>query len=399
MDIKDRKNLEGNINKVYLMNLFDGLQFSLPIVAIFLLDNNKMSFAQMGLIVGASSLVSFILDIPFSIWADKHSRKSFLVLSNTAFMLLNVIFFLSHSFGMFFLGYCFNGLGTAFCSGIAGAFVYDSLLSLGREKQYEKIQSKIIKCRFAGKIIATATGAYIYYAIDPRMPFLLQALASLVCIVLSLQFKEPLREKSISTSLDQMKEGLHFLLRHKMIWNTIVTFSVVYATYEILVNYFQPVMAAAKVPLIYFGIVYPLVNVFGFLGAHFYPQIKSGIGWKSIMLIYLFINLFCSMIFGTKIAVLVVIAIALLVFSSGSYDIYIGNIIHRVVPSSHRATSLSIYSQIFNLFFIIVVYVVGFSVDYGSIFVGMLVNAFIILAALLAFMRMSFGKEPARAEA
>ncbi len=388
MNSTDGKKVEKNLSKFCWMNFFDGMQFSLPIFTIFLLGCG-MSFTEIGLIVGASYIAALVLDIPFSIVADKHSRKSFLILSNTCFMILNAIFFLSDSFEMFFVGYCFNGLGTALTSGIASAFVYDTLLSLGKEKHYEKTQSEVAKYRFAGKIIASLAGGYLYY-MNPRLPFLLQALASFVCIILSFQFKEPLREKSISKSFDQIKEGFNYLLRHKMIWNAVIVFSVVDSIYDVLSNYYQPVMELSDIPVVYFGVVYVFVNIFGFLGASLYPRIKTAVGWRDMMMIYLLTNLMASISFGIHTAGLVILAIALLTFFSGSYDIYIGNIVNKIVPSSHRATALSIRSQMFNLFFFVSMYLVSYSVDHGSIFIGMLVNSVIILIAMMSFLEASY---------
>ena len=382
--------MENNINKFCWMNLFDGLQFSLPIFTIFLLGCG-MNFTQIGLIVGASYMIAFILDIPLSALADKHSRKSFLILSNACFMILNVIFFFSDSFEMFFVGYCFNGLGTAFTSGIASAFVYDTLLSLGKEKQYDKAQSRILKYRFAGKIIASLAGVYLYH-INPRLPFLLQALASLVCVLLSFQFKEPAWEKSISASSRQIKEGFSFLFNHKVIWNTVIVFSVVDSIFDILSNYYQPVMELSDIPVVYFGAIYLSVNIIGLLGAILYPRMSKAIDWKNMMLLYLSINFMSSIFFGAHIAGLVILSIALLTFSSSSFDIYIGNIIHQIVPSSHRATALSIRSQIFNLFFFIIMYAVGYSVDHGSILIGMMINVFLVFMAFLAFLKVSYRK-------
>lgn len=301
-------------------------------------------------------------------------------------MLLNLIFFSSHSFGMFFIGYCFNGLGTALTSGIAGAFVYDTLLSLENEKGYEKVQSKIARYRFAGKIIASLAGAYVY-SLNPRMPFLLQAFASFICVIICLRFNEPLREKSISKSLDQIKEGFAYLLRHDRIWNAIVVFSVVDSIFDVLANYYQPVMEFSQIPIAYFGIVYVFVNILGLIGVGSYPKLRAKVDWKSMMTLYLSIDLLASLFFGLHVAGLVILAIALLTFASGTHDIYIGNIVHQIVPSSHRATALSIRSQIFNLFFFVIMYVVSFSVDHGSLFIGMLINAAIILAAIMSFLR------------
>ncbi|MFA7169411.1 MAG: hypothetical protein WC178_00990 [Candidatus Paceibacterota bacterium] len=101
MNNTKQKNLEGNINKLCLMIFVDRMWFAGPIFAIFLLDRG-MNFTQIGLITGASYIVSLLLDIPSSIWADKYSRKSLLILSSAAFTLLNLTFFFPILSGCFF---------------------------------------------------------------------------------------------------------------------------------------------------------------------------------------------------------------------------------------------------------------------------------------------------------
>jgi len=369
------------------MIFVDRMWFAGPIFVIFLLDRG-MNFTQVGLITGASYIVSFLLDIPSSIWADRYSRRSLLILSSVAFTLLNITFFLYDSFWMFFLGFCFNGIGTAFSSGISSAFLYDTLLSMRKEKRYEKVQAKIVQYSFIGRIIASAAGVYLYY-MDPKLPFLLSAIANFICFWVTFSLVEPTREKSISKSLNQVKEGLNFLFKHKTIWYIVIIFSAVNAIYDVLFNYYQPVMELSEIPLAYFGIIYVFINIFGFLGAGLYAKMKSRFDWKSIMIIYLAVNLISSLLFGAQIAILTVVSIALLTFFAGSYDIYIGSIIHKTVPSSHRATTMSIQGQLYMLLFLIFMNTVSFSVDRSSMFIGMIINACFALIALLFFLRIN----------
>ncbi|MFA7169410.1 MAG: MFS transporter [Candidatus Paceibacterota bacterium] len=287
---------------------------------------------------------------------------------------------------MFFLGFCFNGIGTAFSSGISSAFLYDTLLSINKEKQYEKVQAKIVQYSFIGRIIASAAGVYLYY-MNPKLPFLLSAIANFICFWITFSLREPIQEKSISKSLNQVKEGFNFLFKNKIIWNTVIIFSAVNAIYDVLFNYYQPVMKLSEIPLSYFGIIYVFINIFGFLGAGLYPKIKSRLSWREIMATYLVVNMIASLFFGTQIAILVVVSIALLTFFAGSYDIYIGNIIHKTVPSSHRATTISIQGQIFMLLFLVFMNTVSFSVDHSSMLIGMIINASFALIALIAFLK------------
>lgn len=385
-----QKNLEGNISKLYLMSLADGLWFTGPIFILFLLDKG-ISFSQIGLIMGGNYLMAFIFDLPSSIWADKYSRKFILILSGISFMLCNILVYMFDSFAIFFLAYCLGGIGNALMAGTHNAFFYDTLFSMGKEKQYENILSKLLKYYFVSRIISSILGAYMY-RMDPKLPFLLTALADFVFVITAFQLKEPIRKRSVSKSLAQIKEGLTFLFKHKLVWYTIVIFSIAGAVWDVLYDYSQPAMEASKIPVIYFGIIYSLGNLFGVLGASFYSRIKSKVDWKGIMMLYLLIDLAVSLFFGTQIAALVILSVALLTFSSGSFDIFIGSIIHDVVPSSHRATTLSIRNQMYMLFSLILINIVSFFIDRSSFLVGMLISTAIVLMTLLAFLKIGDGK-------
>lgn len=198
MDKLEQNKLEGNIGKVCLMNFLDGLWFPMPVFVIFLLDNG-MNLTQIGLILSGNAIMPFLLDIPSSIWADKYSRKSILILMALAYMLQNVTFLFGHSFAMFVLGVCFNGIGTALSLGISSAFIYDTLLSIGKAKHYEIMQSKVMTSLFAGRLLASV-GALVYL-INPRMVFLLSTIVTFIGLCIALSLKEPPREKSVSNPI------------------------------------------------------------------------------------------------------------------------------------------------------------------------------------------------------
>jgi MFS family permease len=385
MDKTNKNNSKGNISKLYLMSFADGMWFTGPIYILFLLDRG-ISFAEIGLIMGGNYLMSFIFDLPSSIWADRYSRKFILILGGLALMLCNVLIYTSDSFVIFFAAFCLAGIGNALIAGTYNAFFYDTLLSTGKEKEYEKIQSGLLKYYFVSRIISSIAGAYLYQ-MNPKSPFLLTAFADFVYIIVAIYLQEPMREKSTCKSFAQIKEGLAFLLKHKLVRDTIIIFSIAGAMWDVLFNYSQPAMEISHIPVIYFGLIFAVGNLFGFLGASFYSKIKSKVDWKGIMVLYLLIDLAVSFFFGTQIAALAILSVALLTFSSGSFDIFIGSIVHENVPSSHRATTLSIRNQMYMLFSLVLINIVSFVMDRSSFLIGMLTCAAIVLIALLAFLR------------
>lgn len=286
MDKIEQKELEKNLDKICLMEFVNGLWFPFPIFFLFFLDRG-MSLTQIGIILGTSTLSSFVFDMPSSIWADRYSRKFLLILSGVCFLSADIIFLLFHSFFAFLFAMVLAGMSGAFKSGVSGALNYDTLLSLGKENRYEKVQSIITKSIFSGRLIASVVGGYVYF-INSSLVFLLAVIANVLTIMVIMLLKEPPRERSISKSFYQIKQGLEFLLKNKVVWNLIIVFSVMAAICDVLFAYYVPVLQASKVPLTNLGIISFFINALGFAGAGLYLRIKSKINWKNFMVIYFF---------------------------------------------------------------------------------------------------------------
>jgi len=388
MKVTEHKKLEGNISKICLIDFFGGMWFPGPVFAIFLLANG-MSLTQVGLIFASSSIMPFFFDIPSSIWADRYSRKSMLALAWIAYLLMNAIYIFSHSFLMFFIAFSLNGIGTALQNGISNALTYETLLSLGTQEQYEKTQAKIKKYFYAGRLLASLAGAYVY-TIDPRGVFLFGVIASVASLVLVLLLKEPRREKSISRSFRQIREGLGFLLHHKLTWYAIIVFSLMAGIHELLFNYYQPVMQLARIPVAYFGVIYFISSALSILGLVIYPKVREYLDWRKTIFLYLIIALITALSFAANSYFLIIAAIIISSFSHSSQDVFISNVINKIVPSSHRATALSIQSQIHLIFNAILIVAISGIADKFSIGFGMLIVFVLVIIISAAFLKLTY---------
>ena len=354
------------------------------VFVIFLLSNG-MNLTQVGLILSANALMPFIFDLPSSIWADKHSRKSMLIWMEIAYFLQNAIYIFAHSFWALFLATCSNGIGTALSLGITSAFVYDTLISLGKEKQYEKVQTKVMGSRYAGMLLASVGG--FVYLVNPRMVFWLASIVTAIGIIVTILLKEPVREKGIAKPYLHIKEGFTFLLKHKNIWYTVVTFSLMAGICELLHNFYQPVMQSAGIPVAVFGIVYFFVSAFSFLGTVAYPKLRKYLDSRKIMLLYLLLTMLAALSFATNSQFLVVVAIIVASVSMGLQGVFISSVINKIVPSSHRAIALSIQTQMHLVFNFILLIIVSAVADKFSISLGMLLVSATIAIASAAFLK------------
>ena len=372
------------------MNFLDGTWLLLPVYMIFFLDN-EMTLTEIGLLFGVCSLTQFLFEIPSSVWADKYSRRSVLIVYGIFHVLINVIYlFSSGSFEFFLVAMIFSGIGNALVSGTFSAIIYDTVLSLGREKEYEKIQSVVNRSEFLGKISASLLGAILYF-ISPKLLFVCMIFIHGFYALLAYTLQEPSVEKSISTSWAQVKEGIRFLQKNAAMWYLILIFSLMVATASISFDYYQPIFKNMGISTFYLGALYIFINVLGFWGAGLYLKLTKKADWKKIMEIYLLIDIASALLLGYGSLLSVGLAVIFLSLSFGAQNIYIGNIIHQSVPSSHRATALSIQSQMNMIFYFVAMIAVSFFADHYSVAWGMIMNAAIVAVLFLVFLKI-YGK-------
>jgi len=379
-----KQSYSSNISKLYLASFFEATWFAGSVWILFFISVG-LNLEQISLIVGTLFITQFIFEIPSSIWADRYSRKNILIIGMTFWLIAIVFFILGNSFICFIFASIFAGLSNAFASGTESAIVYDTLQNLNREKEYDKVKSKMQGIYFIGRAIGVI-GGVLAYTYNHKLPFLLSIFAVLVAIFLLFLLKEPKFHKSSGTHFDQIKEGFKFLLANEKVWLIVLVFSLMSATADILYNYYQPVLNLAGLPVIYFIYVYLGVNIMSLIGAISYAKLAKQLSINKILVFYLLAALAVSLGFATGKLVLILPLILLLSFCFGSHGIYMTSLINEVVPSSHRATTISLQSLINMIMMSILIIIVGRIANNYSIFWGMIFNAGVVLVAFVGFL-------------
>lgn len=379
-----KQSLKSNIKKFYVQSFLEALSFPGAIWILFFLKSG-LNLEEVGFLIGALFLTQFIFEIPSSVLADRYSRKNILIVGTIFFILSLILFFSGNSFIYFLLAVIFFGISNSFSSGTDQALVYDTLLNLKKEDDYKKVQSKINGIYFLGRA-ANSILAVLLFTINHKLPFLMAIIISLAELFILILFKEPTFHKSSGAHLNQVKEGLKFLLTNEKIWLIVLVFSLMSAVSDILFVNYQPVLDFAKLPVLYFSLVYLAVNIFSFAGSMFYPRLEKILSANKILACYLLVSFFVSLSFASGNLLFILLAILILSFSFGTHNVYITSLINKITPSSHRATTISIQSQINLLILGIAIIAVNkISSDY-SIFWGMIFNAGIILVAFIGFL-------------
>lgn len=379
-----KQSYASNISKLYLASFFEAMWFASPVWILYFISTG-LNLEQIGILVSVLFITQAIFEIPSSVWADRYSRKNILIIGMVFWLIAQIIFFSVNSFIYFIFAVIFLGFSNSFASGTESAIVYDTLLNLGREKEYNKIKSKIQGIYFLGRAVA-AIGGVLAYTYNHKLPFLLAAITGLLTIFALSLVKEPEFHKTSGTHFGQIKEGLKFLLANEKVWLIVLVFSLMSATADILYNYYQPVLNFAGLPVVYFIFVYLGVNVASFIGAMSYTELARKLSTNKILVFYLLVALMVSLSFAAGKLIFILPLILLLSFCFGSHNVYMTSLINEVVPSSHRATTISIQSLINMIMMSVLIIVVGRIANNYSIFWGMIFNGSVILVAFIGFL-------------
>jgi hypothetical protein len=127
------------------------------------------------------------------------------------------------------------------------------------------------------------------------------------------------------------------------------------------------------------------VNIASYIGSMSYTKLTNKLGFNKILAFYSLVVFLVSLAFAFGKLIFILPLIFLLSFCFGSYNIYITSLINNVVPSSHRATTISIQSLVNMAILSVLIVIVGRIANNYSIFWGMIFNAGMVLIAFIGF--------------
>ena len=340
---------------------------------------NGLSLLQIGLLESIFHGTSLLCEIPSGMLADRFSYKTNLYLARLASIVSSIlILFGQGNFWIYAIAMMVNAWSYNFDSGTSTAFLYDSAVEAGQKDRYLQISSFLSGVAEVTRTLGTVVaGFFIHGAL--AWTYLIAIGFSFLSIILIYFMKEPMakREKNESLTFKTI------VLQVRKEWQE------------------KPV-------LFYWMLTYQLVGTLMCMFYFYYQQKISDLaGWQVslVMLIGSGLNLLAvyvasqigkkwnsNRVFPTLVALT---GLALLLVFSGTpfafllvylltdtlYAVYqpiYFNDLQGYLPSSVRATMLSINSMLFSLSMIVIFPLTGWMIDRWG-----LVAVFLVLGLIL----------------
>lgn len=340
---------------------------------------NGLSLLQIGLLESIFHGTSLLCEIPSGMLADRFSYKTNLYLARLASIVSSIlILFGQGNFWIYALAMMVSAWSYNFDSGTSTAFLYDSAVEAGQKDRYLQISSFLSGVAEVTRTLGTVVaGFFIHGAL--ALTYLIAIGLSFLSIILIYFMKEPMAKRERNEVLTFKK----IVLQVRKEWQE------------------KPV-------LFYWMLTYQLVGTIMCMFYYYYQQKISDLsGWQVslVMLIGSGLNLLAvyvasqigkkwnsNRVFPTLVALT---GLSLLLVFSGTpfafllvylltntlYAVYqpiYFNDLQGYLPSSVRATMLSINSMLFSLSMIVIFPLIGWLIDRWG-----LVAVFLVLGLIL----------------
>ncbi len=374
--------LKYNIIKMYFLKGTVWFMVSMPIIVLFFKEHG-LNLTEVMLLQAIYSLSIALFEIPSGYISDIFGRKKSIVLSTILSFIGYLIFSLYSGFFAFAIAQVLLGIGGSLISGSDSALIYDTLLQIGKERNYTKIEGKNYAVGNFSEAIAGVIGGFLA-AGSIYMPIYVETVVIFLSIPIALSLVEP--QINFKNKLDKSFKAISEVIKFAIIDNKKLRWLIVYSSVMGVATlsmawFTQPILIEIDIPVFYFGILWAGLNISaGITSINSYKFDRKA--EHHINLIYFCLAMtvsFLALAFNISIYSLIFILFIYLI--RGIVTPILRNAINQNTSSNKRATVLSIRSFIIRISFAICAPFLGFISDNYS-----LNFSFYLLAIIIGFL-------------
>ncbi len=206
MDEAYKLRLEANLRRYAWMKTFTKRVY-FPVTSIMLVHEAHLSLAQIGTIGAAAALAQGLFQLPSGYLADKIGNRKTMLLGAIISAPATLFYIFMPNFWGGLLGLLVYTIGLAFISGAGEAFMHDTLVALGRARDYAKEVGRAQSIALGGNFVLVSL-VPLTYAIDYRLPFLVGFICAIFLVFSIVKMLEPNVRKTTSqvSPLDAMRK-------------------------------------------------------------------------------------------------------------------------------------------------------------------------------------------------
>ena len=324
-------------------------------------QSHGLDLEQAVLLKTILSLSILLFEVPSGYIADKLGRKFCLIAGSGVWIVGWLLYCVGNSFAIFALAEILAGIAGSLISGADTAIAYETLLQSGRANYYRALEGRLVAIAGVSEAVCGIIGAAIA-EINLVIPFYLQTACLVIYFCLTFTLTEPQSEHSITERkpVKSLKNIIRdvFLLNPKLRW--LIGLSSTFSTASFLIVWLsQDYLKQVDVSIAAMGWAWAIFHLLLSLASINARRFETALGLKRVLLILILTLAIAYILLGSISSIGGIAFIAMIYLVRGLCSPLILNSINQQIPSSIRATVLSLNSFGFRLSFIIIAPIFG----------------------------------------
>lgn len=374
-----------NIPIILATDLIGGILFFLPFLALYF-EQSLFSIKNVAIIFAVESIAAAIFEVPTGAVSDLFGRKKTYI-TTYAVMLLSIVFlWIGGSMLMFIMYAVLYGLVMALASGTGQSIIYDSLKEEGKEKYYKKTIGVYYSVWPFGATIGSIGGGYLA-SISLQTTVTYTFIPVLISLILTFFLKEPKYHKAESNSmLSHIGSSCKTIINNNQLL-LLLTGSLIMLALGESMHFLNPLFFKFKeLPIIYFGYVSAIVFGLSSFGHYISNWVSEKVGNKRTLLLVVFMSPFLTILATIADKYLAIVFFILTSIFFGIKNPIYDHFFNSKIPSSHRATIISINNLVTKGGIAVASPFVGYLVDLYTVNTAFLMSACILMIVPIMFL-------------
>ena len=367
------KKIESNVWKLYGIRGLRSFMLIMPVMVLFF-EENGLSLRDIFVLQALFSLVLIILEVPTGYFADRFSRKASLVLGGVVSTLGWALYASTYSFWGFLGAEILLGIGMSFVSGADSAMLYDTLVSLDQEGEYQQMEGRNLSVGLFSEGVSSIIGGFLAVA-SLRLPLYLDVLSTLCIVPLALSLVEPSRRKATSGeggSFRHMREAVMYALHGQREVKWLIGYSAVVSVSTLTMVWFiQPYLKTMQVSIRDFGFLWAGLLCVAAFSSWYAHQTERSFGRRAFLVCLVILPAIGYGMISAFWLQWSMMFLCCFFVTRGMLGPVLSNCVNVLVSSDIRATVLSVKNLIGRVVFAIVGPIAGWIGDVVSLRVAL----------------------------
>jgi len=329
----------------------------MPIYAFYMILflDRGISVTDAALLLALWSLFTILAEFPSGVLADRWNRRNMIAIGCVLHGACFVVWYFSHSFFLFAVGFALWAIACAFSSGTEEGLIFDNLKSEGNEESFTKIYGRANFYANTGVFVGIASGGLLVSFISIEMMSLISAAVCFINVIFAMLIREKnLYLERLEESRKSGEESIGFFktfkdagifIKGSKIALASILFLVFFASLGSYLDEFDAlIINDFGLNLIWVSILLTIRTVFVALGDLLAPRVQkwissigkifllSGFAFVLLLIFAIIWNHYIVLVFGLAFMILTVAEILLI------------NILQSEIKEEGRATVMSFVS-------------------------------------------------------